>query len=186
MHGITASLHGRTLYPKIDLVRVSHLIPAVIKDIGRTVIAMPFGLFYFLSITLGCVTLTKHFRGLWWKSHKTWILFVPLWTIHKWHHQMLTNVFKSNWCLPDNRVAASPDAYELDKTELTFLGREITQELTETSKDELRTLLYYAMPFSRKDLKAVPRIVNLDLQFTPTKLNACFHQPICFVVIHVR
>lgn len=68
------------------------------------------------------------------------------------HIQHLTLLFR---ILSDNRIVVILDKLELDKTEMMFLGQEITRRGIKTSKDKERESIDYAAPSSIKELTAI-------------------------------
>ncbi len=53
MQDLSNGLHGSTMFSKIDLVKGYHQIPVVTKDIPKTAIIRPFGLFEYLFTLFG-------------------------------------------------------------------------------------------------------------------------------------
>ncbi len=64
MQDLSNGLHGCTVFSKIDLVKGYHQIPVAIKDIPKTAIITPFGLFEYLFTPFGLSNAAQTFQRM--------------------------------------------------------------------------------------------------------------------------
>ena len=62
IHGLSSSLHGKSIVSKIDLVRAYHQIPVHLNDVPKSTICTPFSLFEFMRIPFGLCKATQTFQ----------------------------------------------------------------------------------------------------------------------------
>jgi hypothetical protein len=64
MQDLSNGLHNCTIFSKIDLVKGYHQIPVATKDIPKTAIITPFGLFEYLFTPFGLSNATQTFQRM--------------------------------------------------------------------------------------------------------------------------
>ena len=61
---LTARLHGRKIFGKVDLIKGYHQIPVAEDDIAKTAITTPFGTFEFLRLPFGLKNAGQTFQHM--------------------------------------------------------------------------------------------------------------------------
>lgn len=171
LQDITAILHNKKFFSKIDLQRAFHQIPLTAEDIPKTAITTPFGLFEFTRLTFGLKNAAQTMQRLINRILAgldfvfAYIDDILIASRNELEHQRHLKIVLQR--LSEHNLAINLDKCLFGKNSLTFLGHQITPDGFSPLAEKVDAITRIPIPCIAKDLKSFLATINFYRRFLP-------------------
>ena len=177
IESLKSKLFGSTVFTKLDLVKAYHQIPMAPKDIEKTAIICPFGLFEYLFMPYGlrnaAQTLQRTMDNIFRDLPSTVCYLDDILIFSKDETEHLAHLEQVFTRLTAHGLRISPHKCEFMVREIDFLGHHIDDRGTRPKQQKVDAILQYEKPIDYASLRRFIGMVGFYRHFIPRFAEIC-------------
>lgn len=171
LHDFTANLADKTVFTKLDLVRAYHQVPVAERDIPKTAVTTPFGLFEFPVMCFGLRNAAQTFQRVVNEVLReldfafAYIDDVLIASHDRLEHEVHVRTVLKRF--QDYGIAVNPAKCVFAVDSLQFLGHVINKNFCKPNPERASTIKDWPLPKTKKGLQRFLGSVNFYRRFIP-------------------
>ena len=168
---LTARLHGRRIFGKVDLVKGYHQIPVAEQDVPKTAITTPFGTFEYVRMPFGLKNAGQTFQRMMDEVlGELDFLFVYMDDVlvasrtMEEHERHFRELFRR---LAAHDLVVSPTKCQYGQAKIEFLGHEVSKDGIKPLATKVEAIAQFPKPTTKEELKRFLGMINFYNRFIP-------------------